>query len=540
MLKLYVSNACNMAKAIKNRASKKAYVSHRQLTFVNFESPFTRHLPKTNRWVELAASIPWDDIIGVYRKQLNNFATGASNINPRVAIGALMVKHLLNTSDRDTITAIEENIYIQHFLGFDNIIFEEPFNASLFVEIRKRMGLENVEKVNDLIYTHSLLQMKKAADAKNKKKDDVDGGSKSEKDVASSSTTSMPASESTKEVITHSGKLLIDATACPQNIAYPTDLKLLNTCREVTEKLIDKLYDPTLHGDTKPRTYREQARHRYLLISKKKVRRRKELRKALGQQLRYVRRNLGTIDRLLFCYEKSPLKVRDAQYLETIRKIYAQQLEMYNGRTHRVTDRIVSLYQPHVRPIVRGKERANVEFGSKINVSLINGYSFIDRLSWDAFNEGSYLMESIDKYKIRHGYYPASVSVDRIYCTRENRRQLKELGIDLIGRQLGRPPKSGKLKLDPGERNPIEGKFGQGKTKYGLGLIKARLQGTSESWVSMIILVMNLVRMGAKSSLLFFVLLIERIADVIEQTIAGIEAGGRVGYPPENRFSVTY
>ena len=106
MLKLYVSNACNMAKAIKNRASKKAYVSHRQLTFVNFDSPFTRHLPKTNRWVQLAESIPWDDIIGVYRKQLNNFTTGASNINPRVAIGALMVKHLLNTSDRGTIIAI--------------------------------------------------------------------------------------------------------------------------------------------------------------------------------------------------------------------------------------------------------------------------------------------------------------------------------------------------------------------------------------------------------------------------------------------------
>ena len=148
----------------------------------------------------------------------------------------------------------------------------------------------------------------------------------------------------------------------------------------MTEKLIDKLYDPTLHGDTKPRTYREQARHRYLLISKKKVSRRKELRKALGQQLRYVRRNLGTLDKLQSCYENSPLKVRDEQYLKTIRKIYAQQLEMYNGRINRVTDRIVSLYQPHVRPIVRGKERANVEFGSKINVSLINGYSFIDWL----------------------------------------------------------------------------------------------------------------------------------------------------------------
>jgi hypothetical protein len=376
--------------------------------------------------------------------------------------------------------------------------------------------------------------MKKTSSSENKSKDDVDGDRKSDTNDHLSSTRSLPASDSRQEVITHFGKLLIDPTACPQNIAYPTDLKLLNTCREVTEKLIDKLYDASLHGATKPRIYRKQARHRYLLISKKKLKHRKELRKAIGQQLRYVRRNLNNIDNLLSVYENSPLQVRDLQYLASIRKIYAQQLEMYSGRTHRVTDRIVSLYQPHVRPIVRGKERASVEFGSKINVSLIDGYSFIDRLSWDAYNEGSYLMQPIDKYKTRHGYYPSSVSVDRLYCTRENRRKLKELVIDLIGRQLGRPPKSGKVKLDPGERNPIEGKFGQGKTRYGLGLIKARLQGTSESWVSMIILVMNLVRMGAKSSLLFFVLLIERIADVIEQIFEEREVGGRVGYPPEN------
>ena len=145
-----------MAKALKNRASKKPYTSPRQLTFVNFESPFTRHLPSTNRWVQLAASIPWDDIVGVYRTQLNNFSTGASNINPRVAIGALMVKHLLNISDRDTIIAIQENIFIQHFLGFDSFVYEEPFNASLFVEIRKRMGLELVEMINDLIYKHAI------------------------------------------------------------------------------------------------------------------------------------------------------------------------------------------------------------------------------------------------------------------------------------------------------------------------------------------------------------------------------------------------
>ncbi len=78
---------------------------------------------------------------------------------------------------------------------------------------------------------------------------------------------------------------------------------------------------------------------------------------------------------------------------------------------------------------------------------------------WDAFHKGSYLMYSIDKYMMLHGFYPASVSVDRIYCTRENRRQLKGLDIDLIGRQLGLPPKIGTNKIDHGEQNPIKGKF---------------------------------------------------------------------------------
>jgi len=99
-----------MAKSFKTRATKKEYKSPRQLTFPNFESPFSRHLPKDNRWVQFSSSIPWDEIVGVYERQLNNSKTGSSIINPRVVIGALMVKHLLNTSDRDTIIAIQDNI----------------------------------------------------------------------------------------------------------------------------------------------------------------------------------------------------------------------------------------------------------------------------------------------------------------------------------------------------------------------------------------------------------------------------------------------
>ena len=132
-----------------------AYFSTRQLKFVSFESPFSQKLPANNSWIHLAENIPWDDIVQVYNRQLNNNSTEASNINPRVVIGVLMVKHLLNLSDRDTILAIQENIYIQYFLGFDNIIFDAPFNPSLFVEIRKRMGLDELVKKNDMIYRHS-------------------------------------------------------------------------------------------------------------------------------------------------------------------------------------------------------------------------------------------------------------------------------------------------------------------------------------------------------------------------------------------------
>ena len=87
---------------------------------------------------------------------------------------------------------------------------------------------------------------------------------------------------------------------------------------------------------------------------------------------------------------------------------------------------------------------------------------------------------------------------------------------------MGRSPKIPTMKLDREDRKPIEGKFGQGKTRYGLGLIKARLKETSESWVASILLVMNLVRMASQASLLFFVFLIQGILGMIGSIIRQI------------------
>ena len=116
-----------MAKAQRNRASKGQYVSMNQLVLMGFESPFTQHLNAANRWVKLAHQVPWDHIVNVYRKQLNNSVTGAAGINPRVAIGALFIKHICDLSDRETVLQIQENIYMQYFIGFSSYSDEPVF-----------------------------------------------------------------------------------------------------------------------------------------------------------------------------------------------------------------------------------------------------------------------------------------------------------------------------------------------------------------------------------------------------------------------------
>lgn len=203
---------------------------------------------------------------------------------------------------------------------------------------------------------------------------------------------------------------------------------------------------------------------------------------------------------MLDSYKHIPLEPKDHKYLLVINTLFDQQKQMYDNHSHSIENRIVSIHQPHVRPIVRGKSHAKVEFGAKIHVSLIDGISFLDELSWEAFNEGTHMMDYVERYRKRFGFYPKEILADQIYCTRSNRAALKEKRIKLLAKPLGRPP-AVSIHLSPGERNPIEGKFGQAKTAYGLNRIRARLKGTSETWIASIILVLNLVKLAGLSVL---------------------------------------
>lgn len=495
------------SKVAKKRAVTPRYISPNQLTLLGFETPFEQKLTTENRWVKMAKAIPWDKIVVHYDKIFSS-TEGRPPISGRVILGALIIKHIEALSDRATIQHIQENMFMQYFLGYASFTNEEPFSDTLFVEIRKRLSFELLSKINEIIALHCLNENNNGFDQRD---NDHTSDSAGLNDASTLSIPPPPAAEADQNAdkatasdqlssieisvpTNNKGRLITDATVAPQNITYPTDLKLLNAARVKSEELIDILYDSALHGPIKVRTYREVARKLFLNTAKKKRNSTKEIYKSNGQQLRFLKRNLFHIDNLLMAYNTFPLTARQQKYLMVLHTVYDQQYELLRTRNKSINDRIVNIHQPYVRPIVRGKEKAKVEFGSKLQVSLVNGFTFIDHLSWDAFNEGQYLKTSVENYKQRFGFYPKEVLGDQIYCNRENRRWLMGLGIKLIAKPLGRPSsKAVAVHLSPGERNPIEGKFGQAKIAYGLDNIKAKLDKTSQSWIASIALVLNLV-----------------------------------------------
>jgi transposase, IS5 family len=474
-------------------------------------------LDPKNRWVILSKAIPWDKIVSKYNAIFKS-TEGRKPISGRIVIGAVIIKHMKDLSDRETVLQISENVYMQYFLGYSSFHPMPPFDDTMFVDIRKRLTQDIMGAISEIIAEHFLekegihptlneTEEKNKSDSPKQEDENIENKIKVEelkdsKEASDQVVADVPNNQNS--IIKYDGDLLIDATVAPQNITFPTDVKILNASREKTEEIIDFLYGLKLVDVVKPRTYREVARKDFLNIQKKKKKSSKEIYKGIGQQLRYLRRNIESIHKMLDSISEAghgfALNEKKMKYFWVIQQVYDQQLQMHTTNTRTVEHRIVSIHQPHVRPMVRGKEGKNVEFGAKINVSMLHGYAFIDHFSWDAFNEGIKLLECIQQYFRRFKCYPKRVLVDQIYCNRENRKALKEMGIKLVAKALGRPSKKAvEDHVSPGERNPIEGKFGQAKTAYGLDKIRAKLSITSQSWIASIALVLNLVNMTRRA-----------------------------------------
>ena len=467
-----------------------------------FEKFFGRALDKQNRWIKLSEVIPWEEFAKAYNQNMSS-GRGRPAKAARLVIGAVIIKHKLCLSNDETIDQIRENPYLQYFVGLSTFQTKAPFAPSLFVDIRRRMGEQVFESFNQSIID-KLESKKKSVPTRKSDPEEKDDSSQTSGGKSDTESSHSEAEKSPEEF--RSGKLIIDATVAEQAIRFPTDLGLLNEAREISESLIDTLY-PLSGLKKKPRTYRQNARKDYLALAKQRNPKKNKRRAGIRQQLQYVKRNLGHIENLLdlVADESTAFTHRQRRQYWVVQHVYRQQEEMHCNRTQRCDHRIVSISQPHVRPIVRGKASKKVEFGAKIGVSLTgDGLAHVDHLEWNSYYEGHDLPNQVEEYKKRHGHYPEVVIGDPLYGSRKNRKYLSNQKIRFSGKALGRPKKeteenqkqlrdeAKRRKAEYRERIPIEGKFGQGKNGYRLNYIRARTQATSEAWIRTIFLVMNL------------------------------------------------
>jgi IS5 family transposase len=331
---------------------------------------------------------------------------------------------------------------LQYFIGQLTYSNELAFDPSLLVHFRQRISPNLINKVNKRLVE----KMRSITPIKPEKKKDSDGKNESK----------------------NCGKLIIDATCAPADISYPTDLGLLNGARVHTEKILDILYKQIKERlPKKPRTYRNLARKDYLAVAKQRRPTRNKRRQAIKKQLQYIKRNRDHVEQLIDSGASlEGLNKKQYKTLLVLTEVARQQQWLFDNDKQSIEDRIVSLSQPHIRPIVRGKAGKSVEFGAKLSASCFEGYVFLDRMSWDNFNESGDLKAQVEADHRFTGYYPESVHADRIYRTRENREWCKEKGIRISGPPLGRRPanvskeRKKQAAYDERIRNAIEGKFG--------------------------------------------------------------------------------
>jgi len=472
-----------------------------QLQFPDFLLPFGGKLSPTNRWIRLADLIPWDLVEQAYRRSFGSDSLGSPAKSARIAFGALVIKERLGVTDRETVEQILENPYLQFFLGLTEFRDKPLFNPSMMVHFRSRFSGEDLAAINQRIVlaegdaNGQADGVEEEEDRAVELREDGTGAENSDPPAANGS-----ADEESSER-SNSGKLLVDATCTPADITYPTDLKLLNEAREKAEHVIDLLHADLGSAMAKPRDYRRKARKDFLAVAKSKRPGARKIRSAIGKQLRYLRRDLGHIDRQLAAGASlGALTAYEHKCLMVIHTLFEQQMHMYRNRVRRVDDRIVSISQPHVRPIVRGKASTPVEFGAKIAISCVDGYVYLDRLSWDAYHEAGDLPGQIEAYHRRHGCYPDSVHADRIYRTRANRAYCKQRGIRLSGLRPGALPGDAdklaelmnEVRADEQARIPVEGKFGNAKRKGTLARIMAKLSHTAECVIHVGMITLNL------------------------------------------------
>ena len=415
----------------------------------------------------------------------------------RLVFGILAAQAILNLSDRGICKLVAESPYLQYFLGFTSFSTRHTVHPSSLVHFKKRLDEPTMEKINGIVHKNLL----SAADFKAA----VHAGAEDAcpENTGRAQSGDAGRGETPGGIPGNSGTLILDATCGPVNIRYPQDFSLLNEGRLDLEAIINRLCND--YQFPKPRTYVRTIQKEATNLSKSKRKSGEDIRHVLRLELNAVKRNLEHIDNFLANGPSDMLYVEEIEKIQIIRAVYAQQKYMFDSKTHRVTNRIVSLSLPFVRPISRGKVNRPTEFGPKYDIAVDeDGFSWITCFSFDNFSESTHLKDAVESYKEKTGHYPDRVLVDQIYRNTENRKYCKDLGIRISGPPLGRKPKDEDVlqelisveKQDMTDRISVERHFSREKRCFGIEEIVERTEETIGHAIGMAVFLDNVVPAG--------------------------------------------
>ena len=414
---------------------------------------------KNHEVIKIADAIDWaslSDRLAKFYCSDNGRPTKPS----RAKVGLLMLKHLNGLSDESVVDMLKRDLYAQYLCDVSLKEAQKFINSSSLTYFRKQIGPEGVK----LIEMEVLNTLK-------------------------------------KNKIMRGRRLITDTTVMPVNIAYPTDINLLDKIRR---KAVEYLGQAKDFGAKTYRTYQRTARK--VVITYQKVRKHtiKSRRRVQKKLLQFSGRNIEQLNDAIKTAQKSSTPAiqkpkeqfikKAEEFLQTANNILAQQKQIYQNK--KVTERIVSVHKTHIRPMVRGKYPVEVEFGPKLLVNLQGDCLFLEDVQFNNVADSQLLEKSIQGYKERFGKTPTQLAADRGFWSKDNSQLAEDLGIQKIA--IENKGKSNYLKGQPFRerlrrlRCKIEAKISLAKRKHGLNRCLYGIKHGEEIWARLGLMTMNL------------------------------------------------
>lgn len=414
---------------------------------------------------QIYQTIPWSEWAAYFQSKIPKSRFGRKPIfSIEGGLGLMILKHYLNLSDKKLIERLNSDWQMQYFCGVKLLISHPIRDKDIVSRWRKYFGVHlDINKLQEIL------------------------------------------ANAWKPYLEHTHVLMDDATCYESYIKYPTDTKLLYDCTQYLFTTIKEVC--RAHTIVEPRTKYKFQKRKQTNYMKLKRKPRKRTKKRIRELLYWTERGLTILQDILNHNPKLHVDIVMCypiyDKIKTIGAIYGQQLMKFQNPDKKIKHRIVSLFKPYVRPIIRGKEIKKVEFGAKVNISQVDGINFIEHLNFEAFHEGIRMWKSILKHNKRFSKC-SQYAGDQIYANNKNRKFATKRKIATNFKKKGKASKIEDQKkimreeLGRARATILEGSFGNEKNHYGLRKIKGRSKFTEIAWIFFGIHTANAVKMVKK------------------------------------------